>query len=382
MASTGPATASSRMAVCLSLFAISFMNSLCLPLLRDAERLDLLKLELPHVARVKKHQTLAAVRRPLGQEAFALQNDLASNVLVCWRYLSESGNDIATLTSLLRVLATSASSEAMGPDHAPASPNGNLQPWLSDRAVLRRWLCEARSLWSKAITPLVWEGVLPEWVCHEAPSAGGDFCPDLFCAARFGERVEMNHAAFAPLFAVKALPHLPRAVPFKVAKEWEHAFLALPAAVQDSTEVLILVQQGAAGLAWLRMALLEPRERIALVLRAVIAGGCFKSLPPRHVHRLLATLRHARSRAFAAEDLQWAMHGIQAGACPRWLAGVFRLAWSTKPSTRPRPILPDPIAAPHFRGVNWILATLSRWELSGTRWWADRFLRASSLFPV
>jgi hypothetical protein len=356
------------------------MNSLCLPLLRDAERLDLLKLELPRVARARKNQILTVVRRPLEREVLSIQDDLAGRLLADWRSLAQSRCEVASLSSLLRLLACSTSSEAMGRAHAPSFGSGHLHPWLSDRAVLRRWLCESRTLWRKAAAPLIQEGLLPQWVSEEAPSAD-HFCADLFCAARFDACVEMNDARFVPLFAVRVLPHLPRGISFAAAREWEKAFLSLPVSLQDSAEVVCLAQKGILGLAWLKLALQEPMERVSVVLRAMIGGGALQFPPPLRMHRLLATLRHAGKQAHTFEDVVWAVRGARSGADPRWLVGAFSIAVILKPSTAPRHVLPDPIAAPRYRGVNWIFAALHRWKLRPGRTLANRFLRASSLFP-
>ncbi len=299
-----------------------------MPLLRDAGRLDILEIKPRPVPCPGAGTPAPVLRHALGRHASRHRDAARARLVEDWLRLSRASREAATLTALLRLMASAVSSESRGPLLAPRFGHGrDMRPWLADREVLRGWLCELHHLWQEAIAPLLRERLLPGWMVEHGPAPDGSWCPDVFVAVKCGARLDMRAAAFDARFALRVLPFAPACDGVEILRRMEAAYLALPVSLQEDGAVAVLASRGAAGLGWLELMAHDTPERAHALMCALMAAGA-DTLPPspRGTQALLATLSHMRTRWSAPALLRWAFEGLARGADPRWMAGALRVA--------------------------------------------------------
>jgi hypothetical protein len=342
------------------------MNSLCLPILRHAGRLDMFEVEPAREVHKKLPPIPARLnRRALERCELRHRDPKIAKFLEDWNQLAHARRDAATLTALLRVVALAPSSESSGPCHAPRFGGGrDMRPWLTDRAVLRDWLVEMSHLWAQAVAPLVKEKVLPAWADELAPSQNGSFCPDVHLMAQCGEKADMVAGGFDQSFARHLLPfasmHL---FCLRQLTELENVWRRLSPLLRMDARFCQLVSHGEAGLGWMKLMVDGPLEWVDLVLATVLQIGACAIVPEPRVRSLLETLRHCPSPWKPAHRLRWALQGLMKGAGAGWLAGAYRTATMTN---RDLPACPARALCP---GANRIGAFMKSWGGASYLWW-------------
>ncbi|WP_147263717.1 hypothetical protein [Roseimicrobium gellanilyticum] len=247
-----------------------------------------------------------------------------------WQALAGAKRDVATLTSLLRILALVPSSEGRGPCWTPRFGEGrDARPWISDREVLRHWLVEMSHHWNKAIAPLVKQRVLPASAEKLSPERDGAFCPDVFALARFGKALDMRDAGWDARFARRLLPFVSGDVLWEDIRKMQAQFLSLPILLQEEGDLCRLVSHGVAGAQWMALLPIEQTGHARLLLDTILQLDGWKHTPKPGTHRLIATVLHISKPLDMAARLRWAVDGLVKGLPWRWLAGTLHLAEKT-----------------------------------------------------